>query len=221
MEDSKALYQVIDILRKRFSLILIIGIIVSCLFMGVKYFSKSSYTLAPSDDILIGKTLRIDDYKDRYDELHYDRYLQSPSFLKSFVDATKDRYNYNKIAPGWNKKTISQKIEWLNKHIIVSYYGAGRMEIQLSIKRSDPVDLAYIEENGSQYIDSFIDFANLSDPFGDYTVVSSIDYIPQEQVISSNKVIIKYGAIGFVLGVVGMATVILVWNMGKCYHGKH
>ena len=135
---------VLTILWKKLPVLVITGIIVSCLFMGFKYFNKTTYTLAPSDDILIGKTLRLTNYTDSYDALQYNKYLKSPSFLGSFIEETEEKFDYSKLAPGWGTKTNLQKISWVDKHIIVSYYGAGRIEIQLSIKQNDPMDLEYV-----------------------------------------------------------------------------
>ncbi len=221
MADRDRIFNVLSILRKRWSLLVVAGIIFSCLFMGVKYFNKNTYVLAPSDDTLIGKTLRLNDYKDSYDTLHYDRYLKSSSFLGRFIEETEEKYDYNKLAPGWNQKTNLQKISWIDKHIIVSYYGAGRIEIQLSIKQSEPIDLNYVSSHGEHFLDYFIYFADKKDALGSYTVITSVDLIPEKNVTSNNKVVLKYGIIGFVLGVVGMTTIILVCNMRKGNDGKH
>lgn len=221
MDDRDRLSNVLTILMKKLLVLIITGVIVSCLFMGFKYFNKTTYTLAPSDDILIGKTLKLTDYRDSYDVLQYNKYLKSPSFLGSFIEETEEKFDYNKLAPGWNKKTNLQKVSWIDKHIIVSYYGAGRIEIQLSIKQSEPMDLNYVSSHGEHFLDSFIYFADKKDALGPYTVITSVDLIPEKNITSNNKVVIKYGMIGFVLGVVGMTTIILVCSMRKGNDGKH
>lgn len=221
MDDKEKSTNVLTILWKKLPVLVITGIIVSCLFMGFKYFNKTTYTLAPSDDILIGKTLRLTNYTDPYDALQYNKYLKSPSFLGSFIEETEEKFDYSKLAPGWGTKTNLQKISWVDKHIIVSYYGAGRIEIQLSIKQNDPMDLEYVTSQGEHYLDTFIDYANRKDSFGAYRIIASIDLIPEKNVISNNKVIIKYGIIGFILGVVGMTTIILICGMRKGNDGKY
>lgn len=221
MDDRDRLSNVLMILMKKLLVLIITGVIVSCLFVGFKYFNKTTYTLAPSDDILIGKTLKLTNYRDSYDVLHYDKYLKSPSFLGSFIEETEEKFDYNKLVPGWNKKTNLQKVSWIDKHIIVSYYGAGRIEIQLSIKQSEPMDLNYVSSHGEHFLNSFIYFADKKDAFGPYTVITSVDLIPEKNITSNNKVVIKYGIIGFVLGVVGMTTIILVCSMHKGNDGKH
>lgn len=52
MDDKEKSTNVLTILWKKLPVLVITGIIVSCLFMGFKYFNKTTYTLAPSDDIL-------------------------------------------------------------------------------------------------------------------------------------------------------------------------
>lgn len=221
MNDRDRLSNVLTILMKKLLVLIITGVIVSCLFMGFKYFNKTTYTLAPSDDILIGKTLKLTNYRDSYDVLRYNKYLKSPSFLGSFIEETEEKFDYNKLVPGWNQKTNLQKVSWIDKHIIVSYYGAGRIEIQLSIKQSEPMDLNYVSSHGEHFLNSFIYFADKKDAFGPYIVITSVDLIPEKNITSNNKVFIKYGIIGFVLGVVGMTTIILVCSMYKGNDGKH
>ena len=146
---------IIEILRKKWMLIITIGILFSFIFMGLKYMAKDSYTLAPSDDVLISEIIKIDNYSDRYDGLKYDRYLNSPAFLYSFYESTKNIFEYDKLSPGWNNKTDSQKIKWMATHIQTEYYGAGRIAVTLNLKKSDPMNLGYVKKYGEAYIKSW------------------------------------------------------------------
>lgn len=212
---------IINLIKRKYIILILSGIFFSLLFMGFKYVTGSSYTIAPKGDVEIAKTIKLENYSDRYDILRYDKYLSSSAFLHSFYESSKENYDYDKLSPGWSNKTQSEKMQWLNKHIIVTYFGAGRMEAKLSIKRSEPINLQYIKENGEKFLDDFINFANDKDPFGQYEIVNSEISIPEGLVVSSKKVILKYGIIGFVLGIVFMLTIILVWNMYKGNYGRN
>ncbi|MCI7478147.1 MAG: hypothetical protein MSA77_07940 [Selenomonadales bacterium] len=221
MSDYNVMDQILRILRKKWIPIIIIGMLFSFVFMGFKYSTKDSYTLAPNGDVLISDVIRIDDYIDRYDILRYDKYLNSSVFLYSFYENTKDSYDYNKLSPGWDSKTNSQKQEWMTTHIKTEYYGAGRIAVSLDLKKSDPMDLEYVKEHGADYIKSLIAFADSKDSFGKYEVVNSVVSIPESLTTSNKKVVLRYGIIGFILGAVVMTTIVIIWYMRKGYDGKY
>lgn len=108
----------------------------------------------------------------------------------------------------------------MNKHLIVKYFGAGRVEISLDIKKSDAMDLQYLKDHGKDYVDSFVNFLNSKDSLGEYQVVDTIESIPDNLTINNKNVVVKYGIIGFVLGIAFMMTVMLIYGMRKNYNGK-
>lgn len=209
---------VLAVIRKRWILIVIVGFLSACLFMGYKYLMRDTYTVAYDGDVRIEKTIKIESYEDRHDILRYDAYYKSRAFLCSFLDVTEERYEYEKFARGWNQKGLQQKVNWLSAHLGVNYFGAGRVGFALVFKGTEPVDLVYVEEHGMAYLQDFLSFVDQKDSLGDYIVLDEAAEFPKETVIEQSGVFLKYGGIGFVLGVVGMTTVLLVWNLRKgCY----
>lgn len=219
--DDRNLINCLQIVKRKILIIILGSFIVAIGFMGLKYATRNSYITMPTGDIMIAKTLKLEDYKDRKDILKYDDYLRSPAFLSGYIEDTKEQYEYDKLVPGWSTKTNWAKLDWLSKHLVVSYYGAGRMEIRLHIKQSEPMNLEYVEENGARYLDSFIAFINSKDPLGEYEVINDVLLVPEGKVVSENKVVLKYGIIGFFLGGVGIITILLVWNMYRENYGKN
>lgn len=220
MSDHSAISYVVNIIKRKWIIIILTGVLFSVLFMGFKYSTKDSYTLAPNGDVYIAEVIKINNYPDQNDTLKYDKYFASTTYLYSFYKSSKDTYDYEKLSPGWKNKTDSQKLEWMNKHLIVKYFGAGRVEISLDIKKSDAMDLAYLNNHGKEYVDSFVSFLNSKDTLGEYQVVDTIESIPENLTINNKNVIVKYGIIGFVLGIAFMTTVMLIYGMRKNYNGK-
>lgn len=220
MSDYNAASYVIKIVKRKWIVIILTGILLSFLFMGAKYVTKDSYTLAPDGDVYIAEIIKINDYPDQNDILKYDKYFTSTTYLYSFYEASKDTYDYEKLCPGWTVKTDSQKMEWMNKHIIVKYFGAGRVEISLDIKKADPMDLQYLKDYGKLYVNSFVNFLNDKDSFGEYQIVDMIESVPENLVINNKTVIVKYGIIGFILGTAFMTTVMLICGMRKNDNGE-
>lgn len=221
MSDINVNSKIIYLLKRKWIYILLSGILFAVLFMGFKYYTKDSYTIAPNGDVLITQTIKIDNYKDKNDALKYDKYFTSNTYLYGFYENTKEKYDYNMIAPGWTNKTESQQMEWMKKHILVNYYGAGRIEISLDIKRSEAMNLDYLKDNGKNYVADFIDYLNTKDSLGEYQIINSVVSIPNSLSVSSRGVVIKYGIIGFVLGAITMITMIITWNLRKENNGKH
>ncbi len=209
---------VLAVIRKRWILIVTAGFLSACLFMGYKYLMRDTYTVAYDGDVWIGKTIKIESYKDRHDILKYDAHYKSGAFLCSFLEATEARYQYEKFARKWDQKSQQQKIKWLSQHLRLNYFGAGRLEFVFAFKGTEPVDVAYVEECGVDYLQDFLSFVDQKDSLGDYIVLGEATTFPKETVIEPSGVLLKYGGIGFALGIVGMTTVILVWNLRKgCY----
>lgn len=211
----------VQVIRKRWISIMAAGLLTACLFMGYKYLMRDTYTVAYDGDVWIGKTIKIESYEDRHDILRYDAHYKSGAFLYSFLEATETRYRYEKFAREWNRKSQQEKVKWLSQHLWVNYFGAGRVEFVFAFKGREPMDVAYIEEYGTAYLQDFLSFADQKDSLGDYIVLGEATAFPKETLIEPSGVLLKYGGIGFVLGIVGMTTVLLVWNLRKGCHGDN
>ena len=206
------------LLKKKWIVLLAAGILCAGIFVGYKYMMRSTYTLAYDGDVMIGKTLIIDDFTDRRDALRFDNYYRADSFLYPFLEATKNTYDYGKFDRGWEGESKGKQVEWLRNHIKIKYFGAGRMEVFFTIGAKEAMDLEYVEENGTRFLQDYLNFVMSKDSLGAYEVKNEVVSLPKETLISSRGVLVKYGVIGFVLGVVGAATVILVLNLRKGSH---
>lgn len=210
---------VLLLLKRKWIIILLSGFLMACLFMGYKYAMRDTYTLAYDGDAYFGKVIKAEVQDAGYDTLKYEKYFYSDAFLYSFLDATESRYDYKKFAKDWGNKKRPQKKQWLASHLRVKNYGAGRLEVGFYFKATEPMDAEYLKQQGLRYTEDFLSFMNEKDSFGAYTVTGETSTIPTQTVISQNRVEVKYGVIGFVLGLVSAVAVLLTWNLRKAYHG--
>ena len=215
MKENSALL----LLRRKWMTILLSGVLMAGLFMGYKYVMRDTYTLAYDVDAYFGTVIRVEAQESNYDTLKYEKYFYTDAFLYSFLDATKSRYEYGKFAKDWERKTRVQKKNWLASHLRVKNYGAGRLEVGFYFKSTEPMDAGYLEKNGVRYARDYLSFVHAKDSFGKYTVTGETSTIPKQTVISQDRVNVKYGVIGFMLGLVSAVTVLLTWNLRKAYHG--
>lgn len=216
MKDNSKLL----LLRQKWITILFSGILMACLFMGYKYVMRDTYTLAYDRDAYFGKAINVEVKGTGYDTLRYERYLYSDVFLYPFLDATESQYDYEKFAKDWKNKNRIQKEQWLASHLQVKNYGAGRVEVGFYFKATEPMDAKYLEDNGLQYTQDFLTFVNQKDSFGKYAVTGEVLNVPTKTVTSQKRVNVKYGMIGFVLGIVSAVIVLLIWNLRKANYGN-
>lgn len=213
---------IFNIMKSKVLILMVSGIISGIVFMTFNYYTHAtSYTIAPKGDVVIIKSLKINNYQDSFDGLQYDKLFMSTGFLYNFYESSKTNFNYNKLAPGWNNQTDMQRIDWMRRHIKVSYFGAGRMEFLLRMQKSEPMDLTYLQANGDRFITALIEFADNKEHFGNYEILSTTYSIPDSLVVNNDGVVIKYGIIGFVLGIFLMMTIIWVLDLHKRTYGKY
>ena len=132
---------------------------------------------------------------------------------------SKNKIDYNKLVIGWEIKSDLQKEDWLQKHFKVFYFGNGKLEIQLRIMHSEPKDIKYIKENGNYILDNLTDYINKLDSNNSFIIEQSFVSMPQELTIPRNRILLKYGIIGFFLGEF-LTLVLIILNGVRKNHGR-
>lgn len=213
MTDYDTITTARKVFQKRWLVVLILGICSSIIFGGYKNF-KGDFVIQ-SGDILFGQQIQLTNYADRRDKLKYDRLNTSETLIYDFYKVSKNRFDYDKMLPGWNNKSDLQKIEWLKKHVKVNDYGAGNLEFRFDILKSEPKSLLYLKENGEQFLDSYIKFLQVKKLIGSYSIENEMAVYPDNIVIDKNGILIKYCIIGFILGSVLTYTIFFIKELCK------
>ena len=117
---------------------------------------KNSFsTFAVVDgDFIVSSIIESPNYQDRKDFLKYNEYLTSTTNIMNLYNQTKTHINYEKLCLGWKSKSDFQKETWLKKHLKVSYFGDGKIGLELRIMASELKDTRYLEDNGLAVINA-------------------------------------------------------------------
>lgn len=190
-------------IMKKWYILLLCGIICSATLMIEKYYTTNFIT--KSGDYLFGYSLKIDDAQNN-NPLRYSSYVKDPLNRKIFLDKSTRLFDYTKFDIQWNNKTFNQKCAWLDLHVKVHEYGNGYYSLLFILNSNDPKDEEYVEKNGKRYIDEYFLYINSIRP---EDILQKSDYTEIKPVIhqiSKASVLIKYGIIGFFLGIMVVMT---------------
>lgn len=208
VNDNDVMTVMRNTIKKRWLIIFIMGIIFAVGFCGYKEF-RGNYVVQ-SGDILIGRQVQLIGYPDRQDSIKFKDLNTSGTILYDFYMESKDQFDYEKMIPGWSGKSDYQKVEWLKKHIKLSDYGGGNLELRFDLMRTDPKNLNYLKENGERYTDSYLEFLKTKNIIGEYKINGQMAVFPTCENIDKKGVLVKYGIIGFILGSIFMFTILLI-----------
>ena len=85
---------IFNIMKSKALILMVFGIISAIGFMTFNYYTHAtSYTIAPKGDVVIIKSLKINNYQDSFDGLQYDKLFMSTGFLYNFYESSKTNFN--------------------------------------------------------------------------------------------------------------------------------
>ena len=204
-------------IRNKWKFIVLVGITFACLFMIGR--NLEGNFVIQSGDIIVTKILTNENKKDKIDYLKYNEYITATTNIMNFYKQTEKQIDYEKLSPGWGRKSDFQKDEWLRKHFKVFYFGNGKLEIQFKIMQSEPKNLNYIKERGGYILDSWINYINHLDAENHFKIERSFISMPQEVTVSKNRILFKYGLIGFFMGEI-LALLFIALNGVRKNYGR-
>ena len=204
-------------IRNKWKFIVLVGIAFACLFMIGR--NLEGNFVIQSGDIIVTKILTNENKKDKMDYLKYNEYITATTNIMNFYKQTEKQIDYEKLSPGWGRKSDFQKDEWLRKHFKVFYFGNGKLEIQFKIMQSEPKNLNYIKERGGYILDSWINYINHLDAENHFKIERSFISMPQEVTVSKNRILFKYGLIGFFMGEI-LALLFIALNGVRKNYGR-
>lgn len=176
----------------------------------------STFTVVDGD-FIVSSIIESGNYQDKKDFLKYNEYLTSTTNIMSFYNQTKTQINYEKLCLGWQSKSDFQKEDWLKKHLKVFYFGDGKIELGLRIMASEPKNIRYLEDNGSSVIDAWVKYINSIESNNQFSIEKTYISMPKEVPVEKNKILMKYGVIGFFLGLILGFLIFLLQGIKKSY----
>lgn len=192
---------------------------------------KSIYTdfVIKSGDVWLTRIIEIENYdKFPYADLKstfsYEKYMNTYPVLEQLILNTDSDFKYDKFCKGWDKKSKVEKYQWLQTHLFINTFGSGVYEIVFVLRESDAKDLDYVIGNGENFLNYYMQYSNtVVKTFNDNAnlkLLQVYNLYPETKPVNRNKILIKYGIVGFVLGIILSITVISINSVLRFKNGK-
>lgn len=215
----------LEILKKTFikkiGIISLVGVLCAMALMFEKY--RSSDFMVETGSFCITCLTKISDSDDMNPnfEFNYGQLIGTDSNLNDFLGITErnNKFDYNKIYGDWKTLAGMKKNDWLRGHFRTYNAHGGSIEFSFKVEENEPKDVAYLTENASELMQTFIRQSEktikLVRPNAKIEILKETIIKPENIVLPKKRVLLKYGIIGFVLGVVIASMVFFVKTLGK------
>ena len=203
---------------KKLGFIMLCGLVCAGLLVLEKaYFTK--FSIQAGGPVTGEYIVSVADPKDRTTpkkQLNYPAVMHSDANLADFIKSleTENRFAFAKLHPNWNRLTDIQKRQWLRQHVRIYNYQGNNFRILLSLNQKEVYDLAFLQKYSGLFMDTFMQQTNRTvkkiKPGVAIKVVKQNFAFPNELPLDRNDILVKYGIIGFVLGILlaGLAVII-------------
>lgn len=133
--------------------------------------------------------------------------------------AESNNIDFTQMNADWGKMTKEQKIKWLSKIIKINFFNDGVCEICVDLSKNTPKNIEYLKENSNIILEAFENTSlrtlQTIKPESQIKVINHMEMLPEKVVLPKNKILIKYGVIGFILGMVVSSLGVLIRAAGK------
>lgn len=221
---------IIKNIKKRLIYIFLLGVIVA---VGLA-FEKGYNTqyVVKSGEIWNTKILTISNYNafnrttndvdlSGDESFKYDKYMKAYPVVMKFINQTEVNFDYKNFDSNWDNYTELEKIKWFDKHIFINDFGSGIYEVCLHFTSADKKNSEYIEQVGDDFIDEYISFSENHlkqyNPKVKLIKADSMAFYPKVEVISKKDIVIKYGFVGFILGITIALTILIIRSVVTFY----
>ena len=215
----------LELLKRTFiekiGIILLVGVLCSLALVFEK--NRSSDFMVETGDFWITCLTKITDTEDMNPnfEFNYGQIVGTNSNMNDFLEVTEgnNKFDYNKLYGNWKTLAGLKKVDWLRGHFATYNAHGGSWEFSFLVKENEPKDVAYLDENASAFMRTFIDQSEktikLVRPNAKIEILKETIIRPENKVLPKKRILIKYGIIGFVLGVIIASMVFFVRTLGK------
>lgn len=112
-----------------------------------------------------------------------------------------------------------EKLDFLRKVIVIHDFRNGIYEIVLRISKDTPKNVDYLNANGQNFINAFVDVSNNTinglRPGTQIEILSQDSAEPEYKPLPQAAILVKYGIVGFILGEILSFLVVSVVALGK------
>lgn len=206
----------IEELKSKFWLVIILAVICGVLVGVDKCFFGQQ--MIQTTTFHAEQTIKVDYSMPNKSGREFD-YFNSYSEVNEFLQETEGKFDYSQFNANWKNYTQIEKIEWIQKHVIINNIYDGTMQCIFTLAPDDPKDITYTKEHGAQYLDDYVAFVEgrLSTilPTSNFTELDHFTLEPQEVSVSKKKSFVKYSGVGAFLGILIGLLIIMILAMRK------
>ena len=165
--------------------------------------------------------VHVDHLKENDNSLKAERLLRTTGNLYSFIEKNEKNgpISFNRLDVNWDKLDKNGKITWLQKYISIYNFGYDTYEILIKLDSFVPKDADYLKANSNELLREFIacsdEYIQKIEPSASIRVIKTDAVYPEVVTISKKQTVLKYGMIGFVLGLLLSSVSILIWTLGR------
>lgn len=217
MKNNSYIYLFKDICRKKILYIIIIGFLIAIACSGVKLLFSDIATRNGS--YLFTRTVQIvqNQVKDDFD---YKGFLESPGNYYQFIKtAEQGDFDFTKVDSAWKRKSETEQIDWLKKHVQVAGYKGNVVSVTITFDANITRDVDYMNKHGILLANDFIKQSQNSIravmPEATFKVINEEQALPVVTPIDRKKMAIKFAVIGFIVGIIGSVICFYLWEVAK------
>ncbi|MBS5582981.1 MAG: hypothetical protein KHX20_10475 [Megasphaera sp.] len=165
--------------------------------------------------------VHVDHLKENDNSLKAERLLRTTENLYSFIEKNEKNgpISFNRLDANWDKLNKNGKITWLQKYISIYNFGYDTYEILIKLDSFVPKDANYLKANSNKLLHEFIacsdEFIQKIEPSASIRVIKTDTVYPEVVTIPKKQTVLKYGMIGFILGLLLSSVSILIWTLGR------
>lgn len=226
MKDINNL-SLLAIIKKKFILILLAGIIGAGCVSSIKY--MFSDVAQRHGDYLFIQTIQVelsDGNIVTKDDFDYKGFLESPSNYYSFIHtAEKGDFDFSKIDSAWERKNAYERMDFLKQKIHVSYFRNNVFEVSMQFDANVTRDVDYMKEHAELLMNDFVSQSEKSiqdvKPNAKFKVINKESSIPVVEPINRKNLAIKFAVIGFIVGAFSSIICFFLWTVAKESYRKN
>lgn len=165
-------------------------------------------------DIVQFSTGETNVYEDLFD---YKGLLLTSYNLNQFANS--DEVDFSQLNANWNKMSKDQKLKWLSDVIKVNSFKDGVCEIGIDFSKNTPKNMEYMQTNSNVILQTFentsLKTLQMVKPTSSAKIINHTEVLPEKIMLPKDKILLKYGIIGFMLGAIIAMLGILVRTAGR------
>lgn len=221
MNDFSYTKLFVQTVKKKIIFILLLGILAGIAIAGGKVLFSDIATR--HGDYYFIRTVQVSSPDNQgEDNFDYKGFLESPGNYYQFVRKVEQGdFDFHKIDSAWKRKSSTEQLDWLKQNMQVTSFRNGVFQVSIHFDANATREVDYMKEHGVLLADDFMQVSEQSiqkvKPDATFKLVGKEETYPVVEPINRKSMLIKFGIIGFVVGIFGGTVIFYLWALRKQY----